>query len=137
MTRKNTEEKARIPSKVEVGQLFRVHTAFFSELQHRESGRRKKLEIIPGDILEIRYAFAWHFRIADNNIYAHCTEDTLLSHCDFLGVIDYEVRQSNKSSLAEILENRHYKTVNELLFGHRETYTAALGTTNTEHQPAE
>jgi len=115
MTKKKT--RIPIPSTVEVGQLFRVHTAFFSMIDRIGRKRRQKLEILPGDILEIRYPFEWHFRIDDNDTYAQCSEEVLLSHCDFLGVIDYEVRQNNESPLVEILANKHYKTVNELLFG--------------------
>lgn len=108
------ESKTKIPNKVEVGQLFRVHTSFFANKTGPRK-RQERVEMLPKDILEIRYATAWNFRNQEDE-YFHASEEDILKYCVFFGIIDGETVFKNGHRLSRILEERLFQTVNDLLF---------------------
>ena len=93
--------------KIEQGQLWEVVTDNFwtsgNDNKYKRPVKLKKHEII-----EIRYAYAWHFRTEDN-YYFHATEKMILDNCNLFGVILGDVRFNNRAKLEEILRLELYK----------------------------
>ena len=90
--------------RVEVGQIFEVHTemeAVHHSLKEK-SGRIAYFKVFPGEKIEIRFPYEWHFRTEDN-VYMQVSEETLLKNCRLFGTIWERVRFNNKASLEEIL----------------------------------
>lgn len=89
--------------KIEVGQLWEVKSDNFLVNLHASgaTGGRKVL-LRRGEIIEVRFPFAWHFRTQDN-IYMQAPEPEFREHCKFYGVIWSEVRFNNVAELKDIL----------------------------------
>ena len=107
--------------KIDVGTLLRVETSFIA-LRHQNYSystfqegefKSKPLSIndawyvTRGEVIEIRYPYAWHFR-NNCNTYAQAPEDILRQNCSFFGVINPDIRFENRLSLNEILSGRYY-----------------------------
>lgn len=98
---------------VEVGDLYEIiDDDFFSSGEHRkrkENGRSVivKTNLNKGEIIEIRYPYAWHFRTIDGE-YFHAEPEEIESKCKPFGKIKEETRFNNKKSLKEILEENLY-----------------------------
>lgn len=96
--------------KVHVGQIWKVHTAFYANptsFTKKDGERQIKVMIDVGEYIEIRYSYAWHFRTYDN-MYMQVDEPTLVGCCDLHGVIWENVRFNNLASLKVILDHRFY-----------------------------
>lgn len=101
--------------KVEVGQLWKVKKDFWSSgRSHTEakngSHREVKISIKKGEVIEVRYPYAWHLRTVDG-WYFHIAEEKLLSRCKLWAVIDSEIRFGNRHQLKTILEEKLYTKI--------------------------
>jgi hypothetical protein len=86
---------------VEVGQLWKVTTeTFYTSGEHNQY--KRPVKIGKGEIIEIRYPCAWHFRTKDDN-YFHCTLETLMKNAVLYGKIREKVRFGNNCKTEEIL----------------------------------
>lgn len=97
---------------IEVGQLFIADQSFWTSGETKDRGSLIKRKIFKGDILEIRYPYAWHFRTVEN-WYDHVDEKTLIKYCTFYGTIDSDVQFSNKHDLKQILDEKLFRPSKE------------------------
>lgn len=97
------EDRDRVKKEeVRQGMLLQVVTSnFLTSGENRESGSRQ-VKLKKGEIIEIRYPYAWHFRTEDN-LYFHATEEMITKNCILYGKIWENVRSSNKATLEDIL----------------------------------
>lgn len=93
--------------RIETGQLFIVDRGFWTSGNEKDGGFKCKRFMPKGEVLEIRYPYAWHFRTS-NNTYDHVDPKILKSKCSFFGVIHNDIRFNNKHKLKEILEENLY-----------------------------
>ena len=93
-------------TRVEQGQLYQVTTVeFLTTGQHNSLKRPVFLK--KGEIIEIRFAYEWHFRTEDDQ-YFHAEETTILDNCKLLGKIYDPVFFANKAKLADIVRLQLY-----------------------------
>ena len=92
--------------------LLKVKKAFWTSGEKLNYGVPVKHKIKKGEIIEIRYPYAWHFR-TEQNIYEHAKEEVLFNNCVFYGQIYSEIRFENKLELTEILEKELYHKSDE------------------------
>lgn len=91
--------------KIEQGQIWKVETPMivnYDPIGKSEIGKRKIL-LEKGEMIEIRYPFAWHFRTEDN-VYFQADEVNILKNCSFFGTIKDDICSMNRHSLKQILE---------------------------------
>lgn len=74
-----------------------------------ETGDPRPVKMIRGDIIEIRYPFAWHFRTLDNHYY-EASEETILEFARPVGKVFDNVKMANKATTEEIIRLRLYET---------------------------
>lgn len=92
------------------GFLFEIFTdCFFTSGKEEKTQRPTKL--FKGEIIEIRFPYAWHFRTIDN-IYYHATSEMIKDNCLYFGEIWENVRSGNKATLSDILRLQLYKGEN-------------------------
>lgn len=101
---------------VHQGQIWEVVQPFYVNLNHqpKDVGDRKaKVLLEPGEKIEIRYPYAWHFRTEDNR-YFQADELDILSHCILFGEIWENVKFANRCNLADILRLGLYERIKPL-----------------------
>ncbi len=90
--------------KVEVGQIWELETDTI--VNYKPLGENpikgRRVLLLRGEKIEIRYPYAWHFRTEDD-IYFQIDEPTLKMNCKLIGYIWSEVRGRNIAKLEEIL----------------------------------
>lgn len=97
---------------VEVGQLWVAVESFFSSGESNRKGKRRcKIEILLGEVIEVRYPYVWQMRTRGDNEYFHISETDLLEKCIHYADIDKEARFNNKHTLSAILEQNLFKKV--------------------------
>jgi len=102
--------------KIEVGQIWQVIDGDFwssekSRYYSQEFDKRQvRVNFKRGELIEIRYPFAWHLRTVDN-IYIHAHPQDILKHCRYYGTIFEDVQQANRKDLKDILREKLYKPV--------------------------
>lgn len=69
----------------------------------------RPVKMLVGDIIEIRYPFAWHFRTLDNNYY-EASEETILEFARPVGTVFENVSFMNKANTEEIIRLHLYET---------------------------
>ena len=89
---------------IEVGMLLMVEVEFWSSGDTEQGNTNIKRLYKKGEILEIRYPYAWHFRDVNNN-YDHATAKTLIANCSFYGLIHADVISTNNTKLDSIISS--------------------------------
>lgn len=87
-------------SKIEVGQIYIVNSDNF--LTSKSNSLDRQIKLNANELIEIRYAYEWHFRTLDDH-YWHSKPEEIESHCTLFAVIWNNVRFSNRCSLSEII----------------------------------
>lgn len=92
--------------KVQQNQIWEVVTDDFlvkpSSLGHDKKIHPRRLELVKGERIEIRYPSPWHFRTIDNQYFAAEAEE-IVAHCKPYGVIWGDVSFKNTAHLNDIL----------------------------------
>lgn len=100
------QDMQRDKPKIEVAQLWMVKTGkFMTSGQHNRFNR--PINLHKYEVIEIRYAYEWHFRTADNN-YFHATPEMIIKNCVLIGRVWENIRWSNRCNLKEILDKHFY-----------------------------
>lgn len=88
---------------IKTGDLFKITTDnFLTSGKEPPTKHNRSVKLNKGEIIEIRYPYAWHFRTEDD-FYFHATEKMIIDNCAFHGKIDEKIRSKNKAKLEEIL----------------------------------
>ena len=98
-------------SKIKQGILLQIFKdGFFANpATVGKTGDPRPVKMLVGDIIEIRYPFAWHFRTLDNHYY-EASEETILEFARPVGKVFENVSFSNKATTEEIIRLRLYET---------------------------
>jgi hypothetical protein len=97
---------------IKQGHLLSVKIGFWTSGDDKDYGFKCKRFIPKGTIIEIRYAYAWHFRTT-NNQYFHANEKILIAKCEFFGSVDEGIKFGNKHDLMEILDQGLYNKASD------------------------
>ena len=92
---------------IQTGVLLKVDRGFWTSGHEKHGGFKSKVFIPKGEILEIRYPYAWHFRTQSNH-YDHASAEVLIKNCSFFGEVKDGIRFANKHDLKQILEQELY-----------------------------
>jgi hypothetical protein len=101
---------------IKVGQIWQVVTDNFytsdrsDKIAINNDRRYALVNLNRNEFIEIRYAFAWHFRTYDD-LYLHAYPKEILKHCRLIGNIDEEIRFKNHHNLSQILADKLYKPI--------------------------
>ena len=96
------------------GQIWEVVTERFMAQPNQLTKSDKKpraVNLIKGEMIEIRYPFEWHFRTEDNQ-YFNASSAHILDNCKLVGVIWNNVQLSSCAELADILRLKLYDKCN-------------------------
>lgn len=108
--------------KIEKAQIWQVATnEFWStgkyefyNIDDKNITRKLKINFNLYEYIEIRYQTSWYIRTVDN-VYIHVDENELLKHCRLIGYIKESIWIKNKHSLKEILEQKLYIPIWEVV----------------------
>ena len=92
--------------KIEQRELLEVVTPFLCNQSSEVIKRKIQLEV--GEIIEIRFPYAWHFRTIDN-VYLQADEDVLAVNTKAYGRVWENVAFRNQCNLKIILDNNLYE----------------------------
>jgi len=107
---------------IKQGQILKIVTDNFTTsgedtLEKKYLGNRAVL-LRKHELIEIRYAYEWHFRTEDA-IYFHATPEMIASNCEIFGVVDEKIEFNNNASLEEILRLGLYEGENYYQHGEK------------------
>lgn len=89
---------------IESGDLFKVTTdKFLTSGEQNELKRPVKLK--KGEIIEIRFPYAWHFRTCLDDQYFHAKEDVILENCEYIGSVEKQIKWENNMKTRDIIVN--------------------------------
>ena len=67
----------------------------------------ERVRLKEGDIIEIRYPYAWHFRTEDDR-YIQAEPEVIRNNATLIGEVNEQTRFNNMHKLSEILERKLY-----------------------------
>lgn len=94
------------------GQLWKAKNTVICNLASTR-GKKRRLVVEEGEIVEFRYPVDANFRVDDNgqDLYLHLSEEEFRENFEYFGKIFREVSWVNRNSMKQILECELYEKV--------------------------